>query len=126
MDEVLLLDGGVQLQRQLGRGAQKGLDDRRAFEGVPVRGQIALRLSDFPLHKSLALLQADLPGYGDVRLFPFTRLEIHHQRLDTPEDARAGSLNFTPTEGRAAPRCDYVLVTQLCVVAAWFQALNLE
>lgn len=50
-------------------------------------GQVALRLADFPLHgHPLSLLQTDLPGDGDVRLLLFTRLEINHQSLETPED----------------------------------------
>lgn len=86
-EEVFLLDGGVQLERQLRRRAQKSLDDRDTFEGVPVSSQVALRLADFPLHgHPLPLLQTDLPGDGDVRLFLFTRLEIDHQSLETPED----------------------------------------
>lgn len=51
-------------------------------------GQRALRLADLPLHgRPLPLLQADLPGDGDVRLLPLTRLEVNHQSLETPEDA---------------------------------------
>lgn len=84
---VLLLDGGVQLQRELRRGAQKGLDDGGAFEGVPVRGEGALRLAYFPLHRrALALLQADLPGDGDVGLLLLTCLEVDHQGLEAPAD----------------------------------------
>lgn len=47
VEHVFLLDGGVQLQGQLRRGAQEGLNDGGAFEGVPVDGQHALRLADF-------------------------------------------------------------------------------
>lgn len=87
------------------RGAQKGLDDCGAFEGVSVSGQGALRLSDFPLHgHPLPLLQTELPGDSDVRLLPSTRLEIDNQSLDTPEDVirmTEWSNVFPPTEGSA-------------------------
>lgn len=88
-EDVFLLDGGVQLERQLRRGAQKSLDDRGAFEGIPVRGQDALRLANFPLHLCpRSLLQLDLSGDGDIRLFLFTCLKIDHQSLKTPEEER--------------------------------------
>lgn len=91
IEYVFLLDGGVQLERQLRCGAQKSLDDRGAFEGISVSGEDALRLADFPLHgRPLALLQSDLPGNGDVRLLFFTGLEIDHQSLETPEDIIKG------------------------------------
>ncbi len=83
-EKVFLLDGGVQLERQLRRGAQESLDDRGAFKSIPVSGQNALRLADFPLHlRLLSLLQTELPGNGDIRLLLSTRFEIDHQSLDT-------------------------------------------
>ena len=52
------------LQLSRGEGAKEGLDHCGAFEGVPVSGQLALRVSDLPLHGYvLALLyKVDLPG----------------------------------------------------------------
>lgn len=86
-EHVFLLDGGIQLERQLRCGAQKSLDDCSAFEGISVSGEDALRLAYFPLHgRPLSLLHPDLPGNGDVRLLLSTRLEIDHQSLETPED----------------------------------------
>jgi len=85
-EDVFLLDGGVQLKRQLRCGAQESLDDRCALEGVPVHGQSALRLADFQLHgRLLPLLEADLSRDGDIRLLLFTCLEIDHQGFTTPE-----------------------------------------
>lgn len=84
-EHVLLLDGGVQLQRELWRGAQERLDDGGAFEGVPVHGQDALRLANLPLHgRALAPLQADLPGDGHIGLLLLTRLEVDHEGLCAP------------------------------------------
>lgn len=103
---VLLLDGGVQLQCELRRGAQKRLDDGGAFKGVPVHGQDALRLANFPLHRrSQALLQADLPGDGHIRLLPLPRLEVDHEGLGAPvgtqRSGRECSYIFLPIEGSA-------------------------
>ena len=91
-EEVFLLDAGIQLKRQLRGGAQKRLDDCSAFEGIPVSGQDALRLADFPLHgRLLPLLQIDFPGDGDVRLLLFTCFVVDHQGLKTPEEIKRGS-----------------------------------
>lgn len=105
---VLLLDGGVQLQCELRRGAQEGLDDGGAFEGVPVHGQDALRLAYFPLHwRALPFLQADLPGDGHIGLLPLTCLEVDHEGLGAPardtvsESGRECSYTFLPVEGSA-------------------------
>lgn len=97
--QVLLLDGGVQLQRELRRGAQESLDDGRAFEGVPVHGQNALGLPYFPLHgRGLPFLHAELPGDGDIGLLPLTRPEVDHESLDAPADT---------AEGRSGGECSY-------------------
>ena len=132
-EEVFLLDGGVQLERQLRRGAQKRLDDRGALEGVPVSGQRALRLADLPLHgRPLPLLQADLPGDGDVRLLPLTCLEVNHQSLETPEEAvrergrRWVEEYFTPAEGGGAFRLSYRTphLTLWCLVSIYQQLIT--
>lgn len=105
---VLLLDGGVQLQCELRRGAEESLDDGSAFECVPVHGQNALRLANFPLHvRALPFLQADLPGNSHIRLLPLTRLEVNHEGLGAPartqsaESGRKCSYTFLPIEGSA-------------------------
>lgn len=107
-EHVLLLDGGVQLQRELRRGAQERLDDGGAFEGVPVHGQDALRLANLPLHgRALAPLQADLPGDGHIGLLLRARLEVDHEGLCAPADTAEGGsggecrYTFLPTEGGA-------------------------
>lgn len=84
-EDVFLLDGGVQLQGELWRGAQEGLDDGRALEGVAVDSQLALRVADLPLHgQALVLLQLHLAADGHVRLLLLPRPEVRHQRLDAP------------------------------------------
>lgn len=102
--QVFLLDGGVQLQCELRRGAQESLDDGGAFEGIAVHGQDSLRLADFPLHgRALPFLQADLPGDGHIGLLPFTRPEVDHKGLDAPAWTQAAecSYAFPPIEGSA-------------------------
>lgn len=110
MKHVLLLDGGVQLQCELRRGAQESLDDGGAFEGVPVHGQDALCLAYFPFHgRSLTLLQADLPGDSHIGLLRLARLEVDHEGLSAPaardtvggESGRECSNTFLPIEGNA-------------------------
>lgn len=101
---VFLLDGGVELQRQLRGGAQESLDDCGALEGIPVCGQFAFRLADLPLHgRVLAFLQLDLPGDGDVWFLLLSSFEIHPESLETPagenEELKGCSCSFTPAEG---------------------------
>lgn len=67
--DVLLQDADVELEGELRGGAQEGLDDGHALEGVAVRGQPALRVAHLLLHLHLvALPQPPLAGDGDVGL----------------------------------------------------------
>lgn len=67
--DILLQDADVELDGELRRGAQEGLDDRHTLEGIAVRGQPPLRVAHLLLHLHLvALSQPPLAGDGDVGL----------------------------------------------------------
>jgi len=98
--DVLLQDADVELEGELRRGAQEGLDDSHALEGVAVRGQPPLRVSHLLLHLHLvALPQVPLAGDGDVGLLLLPRPAVHDQGLHAP----AGMRQHHPTHHPAAP-----------------------
>lgn len=83
--DVLLQDADVELQGELRGGAQEGLDDRHALEGVAVGGQPAHGVAHLLLHlHRIALPQPPLARDGDVGLLLPPRPAVHHQGLHAP------------------------------------------
>lgn len=99
----LLQDADVELQGQLGRRAQEGLDDWGAGEGRSVSEQFPLRLAHLPLH----LLRLShprhllLPGDADVRLLHAAHAAIDAERLQAPagrpKREKKHSINMFPS-----------------------------
>lgn len=67
--DILLQDADVELQGELRGGAQEGLDDGHALEGVAVGGQPAHRVAHLLLQLHfITLAQPPLARDGDVGL----------------------------------------------------------
>lgn len=82
----LLQDADVELQGELGRRSQEGLNDRGAGEGCSVCKQFPLRLPHLPFHFLRLTPAGDLllPGNADIRLLHTAHTAIDTERLQTP------------------------------------------